>query len=485
MIAEWKTPFSNGIGPLLAAGLVAGMVSCSDGERRAGDAARPSAEDHSWRFIRDDEGRALILHGTNISNSSKVDRHPRVTQEAVMRLSRDWGFNFVRYLIFWAKIEPEAGVYDDLFLDEVGERLDWFAEAGIQVVLDMHQDLWGPSLNRCFPEEIYNGAPSWATIIDSRPYESHCSVNWGLDYFSPDISRAFDNFWDYEKHPELQDQYAAMWVHVVQRLKDHPAVLGYDLMNEPWHGTDFGREREFDETKMHGFIQRMIMAIRAADNDSWIFLEPRAGMINQGRASYLPPFVDPRSGPPHLVYFPHMYLVSVDSGAYRSGVSDFADWFDNRRAEVEILRTPLAVGEWSPNGNPVFLHDLLKGLDDMTSGWAQYQYEGVFGSENDGMRRVYPQRVAGTPHSWYYDPSSREFSLRFDGDRDISAPTVIYVPAKVHFPEGWELRVDGIDPSRYRFEWDEPTETLSLRFLAGAPRERIVRIGPKAGDVKN
>jgi endoglycosylceramidase len=51
------------------------------------------------------------------------------------------------------------------------------------------------------------------------------------------VIRAFDNFWNYEEHPELQDHYAAMWAHVAERFRDHPAVIGYDLMNEPWQGS--------------------------------------------------------------------------------------------------------------------------------------------------------------------------------------------------------------------------------------------------------
>ncbi len=145
--------------------LVTGIVRAEERNNKCDEAP-------DWRFIVDEQCRALILHGTGISNSSKSYRHPWPMREDVIRLSRDWGFNFVRYLIFWSKIELAPGVYDDVYLDEVAERLDWFAEAGIHVVLDMHQDLWGPSLNSCFPGEIYNGAPAWATITDGLPNKS-------------------------------------------------------------------------------------------------------------------------------------------------------------------------------------------------------------------------------------------------------------------------------------------------------------------------
>jgi endoglycosylceramidase len=421
-------------------------------------------EDPDWRFIVDEQCRVLILHGTNISNYSKIHGQSWVRREDVIRLSRDWGFNFVRYLIFWRKVEPAPGVYDDVYLNEVAERLDWFAEAGIHVVLDMHQDLWGPSLNSCFPEEIYNGAPAWATITGGqRNSPDSCRLGWGRLYLTPDVIHAFDAFFDYEgAHPELQDHYAAMWAHVAGRFKDHPAVLGYDLMNEPWHGADLFQEKKFDETKMHGFIQRMIDAIRAVDNDSWIFFEPRAGLVNQGLPSYIPPLADPRSGPQRLVYFPHVYPQSVSDGRYKTGSGDFASWTENRRNEVEVLKTPFVVGEWQvSSGGEEYMNDLMDFLDDMMAGWAQYSYEGAFLQSEEGMVRVFPQRIAGRPLSWRYDPRSREFTLQFETKSGVAGPTEIYIPARRCFPEGWALSVS--DPEgAWSSQWDEDKNILSV-----------------------
>ena len=49
---------------------------------------------------------------------------------------------------------------------------------------------------------------------------------------------AFDNFFDYEgEYPYLQDHFADAWAAVVTRFKDHPAVIGYDILNEPSPGS--------------------------------------------------------------------------------------------------------------------------------------------------------------------------------------------------------------------------------------------------------
>ena len=57
--------------------------------------------------------------------------------------ARDWGMNAVRLLTTWAAVEPEQGVYDEAYLDALAERLDWAKDAGLHVVLDMHQDVYG------------------------------------------------------------------------------------------------------------------------------------------------------------------------------------------------------------------------------------------------------------------------------------------------------------------------------------------------------
>lgn len=97
------------------------------------------------QFITDAQGRALVLHGLNVSNTAKYDpdRVPWVGQTDVERMSRAWGFNFARYLISWDGLEPTKGIIEEAYLDRIATRLDWFAAAGIHVVIDMHQDVYG------------------------------------------------------------------------------------------------------------------------------------------------------------------------------------------------------------------------------------------------------------------------------------------------------------------------------------------------------
>ncbi|KAI8866874.1 glycoside hydrolase, partial [Ramicandelaber brevisporus] len=111
--------------------------------------------------FRDEFGRTIVLRGFNTAASSKhtADGMPWIRPENVAREARDVGSNFVRYLIQWAHIEPQPGVYNETYLDMTMERVGWYRDNGMHVMLDFHQDLWGANFTG-------NGAPAWATFTD-------------------------------------------------------------------------------------------------------------------------------------------------------------------------------------------------------------------------------------------------------------------------------------------------------------------------------
>lgn len=108
-------------------------------------------------------------------------------------------------------------------------RLDWFANHGVHVILDMHQDVYAARF-------CCDGAPEWGIEDDGLPFEQN--PVWALNCFAPAVQAAFDNFFEYPgEHSHLQDHFADAWAAVVPRFKDHPAVLGYDILNEPSPGS--------------------------------------------------------------------------------------------------------------------------------------------------------------------------------------------------------------------------------------------------------
>jgi endoglycosylceramidase len=440
-------------------------------------------------YITDERGRALILHGLNVSGDAKWDpqRMPWVEREDVDRMAHEWGFNFARFLLTWDGIEDVQGVYDEAYLDRVAERLDWLADNGIYVVLDMHQDLYGPtdSDGRVFRG---NGHPAWSMITDGEFYQPS-PLNWFIDYFTPAIKRAFDNFWDHDGYPELQDHYAAAWARIAERFRDHPAVLGYDIMNEPWAGSLIGNVAVFDTGSYREFLERTIAAIRAADPDGWIFFEPRAWGPNSGEPSYIPVLDDPRPGESRLAYFPHYYSLNVD--AFENYDPEFDDsienWVLHRTLESEAQGAPLLIGEWGTGTNVLnfadYLEDVVRMADHSTSGWAYWSYDLGGWSPVDADRnetpqaeilvRVYPQRVAGDPRYVDYDPESRIFEFVFAEKPGVSGPTEIYVPRRRFYPEGFDLSVS--DRRRHwKGTWDPDREILSLCLDPKAAEHTVV-----------
>jgi len=438
-----------------------------------------------WRFIKDDQGRSLVLRGVNASGSAKSDpqRMPNLIKDDVLRLSKDWGFNVARFLILWDYAEQEPGVYNQEYFNLIEDRLDWFQEAGILVFLDMHQDLYSQ-------QTCGDGAPPWAVITDGLPFT--CQTPWAFTYFQEGVTRAFDNFWNYSgPHPELQDHYIALWATIAERFKDHPAIIGYDIINEPFPGSDWdaielagkdnpnGPSKTFDQTKIQPFYQRVINAIREKDTEHWIFFEPRYGTPAEGRTSYIGRMNDPRPGESRIVYSPHLYSLTIEAGATYDPISNtiVSDWEETRVKELKTLQYPLLVGEWGiqkglENG-PLFLRHVLDMYDRQMAGHTYWDYSPTGGysfinpdrSEyitfTTAIVRVYPQRVAGVPQSFSYNPDTRVFTMEYISDPKATGPTEIYVPAKRIYPSGWDLTMS--DPAgRWTMDWDATKEIASI-----------------------
>ena len=425
------------------------------------------------QFITDDQGRALILHGLNVSNSSKYyqDRLGWTEEDDILRMSRDWGFNFARMIVLWDGLEPERGVFNEAYLDGIAERLDWYQEAGIHVVLDLHQDLYAAHFGG-------DGAPAWAIEDNGLPAEYQ--EPWQLNYLDPGVMAAFANFWSYSntKYAYLQEHYTTAVMKIVQRFHNHPAIIGYDLMNEPYPG--YLNSLTFESQVLKPFYERLAAAIRTVDNDNWVFFEPVAIFTNQGTSSKLGIVNDARPAGPRLAYFPHLYTL---------GQSGIQLWENNRSAEILKQLSPMLIGELGLSGSgsavDTYIKEAMTVADRSTSGWAYWSYDpdpmGIINSDGseqaklNNLVRIYPKAVAGNPTNYSYDPKTRIFKLVFK-ETGINAPTEIYIPAKRFFPEGWKLTVS--DPTgSWSSEWDVASEVLRV-YTDPNQAEHTITIAP-------
>jgi endoglycosylceramidase len=421
--------------------LLAALASACGGDPPAPAPAR-------WQvaggFLRDPAGRAAILRGMNVSSVHKrapyFDFHELPDYQ---RIRAAWGMGSVRFLVEWAAVEPARGEYDDAYLDEVARRVAWAEEAGLLVVLDMHQDLYGEGFGG-------DGAPRWS--CDEAHYAAFEPTEpWFLNYQNEHVIACFDALW---ASTELRDHYAEAWRRVAARLHGSPALIGFDPMNEPHWGS--ASVWDFEEQELRPFYEAAVIAVRGEAPDWIAFLEP-ASSSNLGFSTGFTPF-----DVPDVVYAPHVY----DSGAEQG------DGFSpERRAalldhvalvagEARMLGAALWLGEYGGDADQPGIVDymdaLYDGAGEAAAGAMYWHYGkddgyGVLrpdGSEKttlaDAIARPYPERVAGDPVRWTFDPEARVFTFSWRPDRALDAPTRIAVPARV-WPEGYRVDCGGCE----------------------------------------
>lgn len=464
------------------------------------------------RVLRDEHGRQRVLHGINLvekgrSGSTDAADFAGAWNAADIDDLAASGFTVARLGVIWAAVEPEPGRYSEAYLDWVGEQLDLLERAGLAVILDAHQDLYSQSYG--------DGAPPWATLADV-PFEA--TDLWSDAYLtSPAVHQALDAFWANTPGPSgigLQDSFAAMWGHVAARFHDHPALLGYDLLNEPTpgaaseeifqtligafaHATGQAPEQvaadfmdpaaklaqldRLDEVSVHRavgdavaplvaafeteavapFMERVRTAIREVDTEGLILRE-HSYFANIGVPSGQPPLADTA-----WVYSPHGYDLTVDTPAIALSSNTRADTiFTRHRQTQERLGVPVLVGEWGAFGDAAGVADHARSLLDL---FDRYQWSWTYwcwtpehaGSEAaEVMARPRPLAVAGDALGWRCEDA--RFELEWEG-AECAAPTEMWIPARL----GAALDLDGgaQQPSR---------EGDRVLVPAGPGRHRLV-----------
>ncbi|HDH97483.1 MAG TPA: hypothetical protein ENF73_07135, partial [Proteobacteria bacterium] len=435
---------------------------------------------HIWtdgRWFRDEKGRVVLLRGAQIIEQ----RYPYLSWHEPEDFDRllEWGFFVIRLGTVWAAVEPERGIYDDDYLAALAERIEWCRERGIYVILDMHQDEYAEKYGG-------DGAPEWACLDDGIPHE--IVYPWFLNYFSPAVMRAFDNFW--RNKDGVQDAFIAMWQHVVEYFKDEPAVIGYDLLNEPFFGTSmpaYCHPYGFDYQYLQPFYERLIAAIREVDSKRICFFEP-----NILKGGGLPSFIG-RMGFDNIAFAPHYYEPSTSLFSYydlnRARIEE-----NMRLLEEECERMGVAwwMGEFgmfnadTTNGEQ-YMRDVLDVLDAHFASWNYWEYDRGGGMHLlnpdytetkwvDMLVRPYPVATAGVPLSLSFDPDTKLFTYTYREDANAEGPTVLFVPMR-HYPEGFLVECSDPDGS-WSYSWDEGSQLIEI-YVNRDIEEHTITIEPQ------
>ncbi|MBX7224618.1 MAG: glycoside hydrolase family 5 protein [Chitinophagales bacterium] len=248
------------------------------------------------------------------------------------------GMNCVRLIFNWSKLEPQKGVINQAYIQEIEQAVKDAGEYGIYVLLDMHQDAWGKSIvsaegDNCeLPNNGWDGAPEWATFTDGA---STCRTT-GRES-APAVIHAFQNFWDNKDN--IQDEAIWSWAELVKATAKYPNVVGYDLLNEPGLGyKPITQELE----KVAKYYRKLIAAIRNAEATSnglehIAFFETTITWNGQP----LPGIVKTDfTDEPNIVFAPHNYFESI---SYELTIEQGYELLQNLS---KLYKMSMFIGEW-------------------------------------------------------------------------------------------------------------------------------------------
>ena len=429
------------------AGLVAAAALAASG---CGDNLPAAAADAGAHFspldsdghdLRDAAGRIAILRGVNARVAGVFDvsfDDGRAPLEPIPALTdadcaemRRLGFDLLRLPINWSGVEPSPGDDDDGYLDAVEDAVRCADAAGLYVLIDLHQDAYSKEIGE-------DGAPLWAiqpppTMLLGGPLD-----DLGQRRASRQVEDAFDSLFAPGDPDGLQAAYRAMLAHVAARFATDPAVVGFEIINEPVAPSE----------TLDPFQVAAATALRRAAPGKLVFFEPpavRNFLDSQPLASA--PF--PVAG---AVYAPHAYTYVF--GAQEASLADMTEddlavGIDNARAEADAWGVPLYIGEFGIGPDQTRaddwmrfegqLHDRYLASDsfwlwkERSQGrWGLFDYDDTAGTWTERpqvvawVSRLHPARIAAAHARVTSGPGRLEIEVT---DGPIDAPHEIYLPA--------------------------------------------------------
>lgn len=423
---------------------------------------------HAKRWITDADGRVVIVHGTNM-----VYKRPPYYPSAAgfgeedAAFLQSIGFNAVRVGVIWKGLEPEPGVFDSAYAAHIEETVRMLASHGILSLIDMHQDMY----NEEFEGE---GAPDWA-VEDEGKENPHFGFSGNYE-FNPALNAAMDNFWADSPGPEgigLQDYFAGAWRYLASQLAGTSGIMGYEIWNEPWPGTEWEtcaalakRARPepcktFD-AKLDAMNARVAAAIREVDATTPVYYEPSVLFDFGAPTATTSPAVS------NVGFAFHDYCLTPSP----SGCESEAVGFANAIEHVKKTKDALLLTEFGASDYEGDLTGMVSRADADMVPWLEWSYctcEDPTGSPNEGIVQEassppsgenldagtlddlvepYPQLISGTPVAWHYDRRTRVFWMaytpkRVSGGRFAEgAATEIALPSLV-YPAGYTVSVSG------------------------------------------
>ncbi len=474
--------------------LLAALVACSDPAVPAqpadaqGDTGMPKPQriQVGGHFLRDEQGRTLLLHGVNVSSAAKYDKlHVGEASAQAFKTIADLGFDSVRLLTFWGAVmtAPAGGTLadlkpDDAYLQRLDTMIAQASAAGLLVVLDMHQDLFGFGFGD-------NGAPPAA--CDPAHYAAYQPVDpWYANYLNPHVQACFDGL--YADGP-VRNAWAAAWGLLAQRYKGDTRIVGFDLLNEPHQGS--ADAQQFVPTGLFPFFRTAIDQIRAADPQRTVFVEPITSLLLSNNIHVAALQRD------QAVWAPHYYHVLVHDGApYDPSTKAILleqpiDRLAGAAQTVGQGDMPVWFGEFglpAVAGDSVLLAQMLDRFDQQRASWCYWSWDhGGFSMMNgDGslrkqalqvLLRPHARRIAGELLTSSYDSEKASLTIHFRTLPGDATATLLWPGlAAVGLPIGaspQDVEVTSSDPTG-QWSWDRQDRLVRVKHASQVAEHTVI-----------
>lgn len=414
-------------------------------------------------WIRDELGRVRLLRGANVSGRSKQPPFLPFEDPSLFDPLVDWGMNAIRLLVMWEAIEPERGTIDYGYLDRVRALARAAGERGLAVIVDFHQDLFARALGG-------DGAPAWAVMKPGAPARGRA---WFWHYgISSAVRDSFDAFWRDEQG--IRARFLECVCAVMIAMDGLPAVVGYDLFNEPMSSLRALGSGRFEREQLADFHRACVALRDQHARGRLLMLEPSP------LVAFAAPTALGEIEGDDLVYAPHLYdAVAIVASRWLPRASTFP------RALAQVQQTakrrgwPLMIGEFGILNGIVddarMMEDQCRRLDRALASWTVWHYNPTELDWNDedasivdsgggerpwtgALVRPYPRAIAGRPLAWQSD---RAWSFEYEAQGD--APTEIVVPPRWRGDAAPNVRVDNGSA-----RWSDDDRLVMIEARSGA-----------------
>ncbi|MEM7159113.1 MAG: cellulase family glycosylhydrolase [Myxococcota bacterium] len=424
-------------------------------------------------------GRSVVMRGINTGGRSKyapfipfevtdatdLDEVRTAADEYFARVI-PWGLDTVRMPFSWEALEPTPGTYDLDYLARYEVLLDAAWAHRLRVIVDFHQDVYASPF-------CGDGFPPWSVPTPDPPEPSHDCRDWFVGYFSgADVRESFDRFWT--DADGLQGPFLAMWTTMAEAVGDHPAVVGFEPMNEPGWGTMDDIEA-FKADVLEPWYATVAAELQAIAPDVLVFYDGPAAESSGTAGTHLHPA---GSG---LVYAPHLYDGTLLLGDGWTGIdpSPRVAAMGSFGAEAGV---PVLLGEFgyphATKGGAPWLTLVMDTVDSSRMSATLWEYstttelwnaEDLSVTEPDGTDRpildtyVRPwvRALAGSALDMSWDAQTGAFDVRWTAGEGF---TEVMLPARRFGAEPTQIELEGEGACH---TWDEARGQLRVTAAAG------------------